>query len=88
MNFGLNSRHHGHCIMSFISFFVEAVSYCPLFQVTFHSSPLIFICPDPIVNRFYLISALSRTFYKNTASKFLKFTYHLGYFLVAVAPID
>ena len=26
---------------------MEAVSYCPLVQMTFHSSPLIFICPDP-----------------------------------------
>ena len=74
-NFGLNSYHHGHCIMSFkFHFLVEAASYCPLVQVTFHSSPLIFTCPYPILNHFYLISALLRTFYRNTASKFLKFT--------------
>ena len=74
--------------MILISFFVEVVSYCPLVEVTFHSSPLIFICPDIIINHFYQILALLGTFYKDTASKFLKFTYHLGYFLVAVELID
>ena len=47
--------------------------------MTFHSSPLIFICPDPMHTRSYL-SDFSITAYvlkKNTASKFLKFTYHL-----------
>ena len=67
---------------------MEAVSYCPLVQVTFHSSALIFICPDPMLNYFCLISALLCTFYKNTESKFLKFTYHLGHLLMAVVPID
>ena len=64
--------------MSFkFHFLVEAVSYCLLVQVIFHSSPLIFICPDPILNHFYLGSALLRTFYRNTASKFFKFKYGL-----------
>ena len=34
----------------------------PLVQMTFHSCPLIFICPDPILNHFYLISVVLRTF--------------------------
>ena len=38
-------------------------------------------------NQLYLISALVRTFYKDTANKFLKFAYNLGHFHRAVAPI-
>ena len=38
-------------------------------------------------NQLYLISALVRTFYKDTANKFLKFAYNLGHFHIAVAPI-
>ena len=76
--------------MSFkFHFLVEAVSYCPLVNSSDLSfQPLIFICPDPILNHFYLISVLLRMFYRNTASKFLKFTYHMGYFLVMVVSID
>ena len=61
---------------------------CTVVQVAFHSGPLIFICPDPILNHFYLISVFLHMFYRNTASKFLKFTYHMGYFLIMVASID
>ena len=47
-----------------LHFPVEAVSYCPLVQMTFHSSPLIFICPDPILDHFYLITVLPCMFWK------------------------
>ena len=58
--------------------------------MTFNSSPFIFICPNPKLtiltcNQLYLISALLCMFYKNTASKFLNFAYHLGDFHMAVA---
>ena len=56
------------------------IFFSSTFQVTFHPSPFIFICPDPILNHFYLISALLRMFYENTARKFLKFTLPFGLF--------
>ena len=61
--------------------------------MTFNSSPLIFICRNPILtiltsNQLYLISVSLHMFYKNTASKFLNFAYHLGHFHMAVVPIE
>ena len=47
-----------------LHFLVEAVSYFPLVQMTFRCSCLIFICPDPILDHFYLITVLLHKFKK------------------------